>query len=155
KRAFLFGCLTGLRWSDIQKLKWSEVQKTDNGMRIVFNQKKTKELQYLDISDQAVELLGERKGKPDDRVFVGLQYSAYMNLELKKWVMKAGITKEITFHCSRHTFATLQLTHGTEIYTVSKLLGHKHLQTTEIYSKIIDEKKREAVNKIPNLNIEI
>lgn len=152
KRAFLFSCLTGLRWSDIQKLKWSEVQKTDESSRIVFHQQKTKGLQYLDISDQARAYLGQ-PGMPDDRVFTGLRYSDYMNVALLQWCLRAGITKHITFHCARHTFAVLQLTLGTEIYTVSKLLGHSELKTTEIYAKIIDLKKREAVNKIPDINI--
>lgn len=151
KRAFLFSCLTGLRWSDINNLKWSEVQSTNEGWRITFHQQKTKGLQYLDISDQARGYLGEQ-GNPDERVFIGLKYSSYMNVELTKWMMRAGITKDITFHCARHTFAVLQLTLGTEIFTLSKLLGHSELKTTQIYAKIIDEKKREAVNKIPDLS---
>jgi integrase len=152
KRAFIFSCLTGLRWSDIQNLKWSELQKTNEGWRITFHQQKTKGLQYLDISEQARGYLGEQ-GNPNERVFIGLNYSSYMNVELSKWMMRAGITKDITFHCARHTFAVLQLTLGTEIFTLSKLLGHSELKTTQIYAKIIDEKKREAVNKIPNINI--
>ena len=152
KRAFIFSCLTGLRWSDINKLEWSELQNSNDGWRITFNQKKTKGLQYLDISEQARGYLGEA-GSPDDRVFTGLKYSSYMNVELSKWMMRAGITKDITFHCGRHTFAVLQLTLGTEIFTLSKLLGHSELKTTQIYAKIVDEKKREAVNKIPDINI--
>ena len=152
KNAFLFSCLTGLRWSDVQKLTWSEVQKENEGYRITFFQQKTKGLQYLDITDQARTYLGEQ-GKSNERVFKGLKYSDYMNVALAKWVMSAKITKDITFHCARHTFAVLQLTLGTEIYTLSKLLGHSDLRTTQIYAKIIDEKKREAVNKIPAINI--
>jgi integrase len=152
KRAFLFSCLTGLRWSDINNLKWSELQKTTDGFRITFHQQKTKGLQYLDLSEQARGYLGE-EGNPDDRVFTGLKYSSYVNVELTKWMMRAGITKNITFHCARHTFAVLQLSLGTEIFTLSKLLGHSELKTTQIYAKIIDEKKREAVNKIPDINI--
>ena len=152
KRAFLFSCLTGLRWSDINNLKWSELQKTTDGFRITFHQQKTKGLQYLDLSEQARGYLGE-EGNPDDRVFTGLKYSSYVNVELTKWMMRAGVTKNITFHCARHTFAVLQLSLGTEIFTLSKLLGHSELKTTQIYAKIIDEKKREAVNKIPDINI--
>jgi integrase len=152
KRAFIFSCLTGLRWSDINNLKWSETQNTNEGWRITFHQQKTKGLQYLDISEQARSYLGEQ-GYPEERVFTGLKYSSYMNVELSKWIMKAGITKDITFHCARHTFAVLQLTLGTEIFTLSKLLGHSELKTTQVYAKIIDEKKREAVNKIPDINI--
>lgn len=152
KRAFIFSCLTGLRWSDINNLKWSELKNTNDGWRITFHQQKTKGLQYLDISEQARGYLGEA-GSPNDRVFTGLKYSSYMNVELSKWIMRAGITKDITFHCARHTFAVMQLTLGTEIFTLSKLLGHSELKTTQIYAKIIDEKKREAVNKMPDINI--
>lgn len=76
-----------------------------------------------------------------------------MNTELQRWVMSAGITKQITFHCARHTFAVLQLTLGTEIYTLSKMLGHQELKTTQIYAKIVDEKIKEGMNKIPNINL--
>lgn len=150
KDAFLFSCLTGMRWSDINKLTWAEVQEFDGGTRIVFRQKKTKGLEYLDITDQAVRYMGQR-GKPDERVFTGLKYSAWHNLALREWCLKAGITKHITFHCGRHTFAVLQLSLGTEIYTVSKLLGHRELKTTQVYAQIMDAKKREAVNRIPEL----
>ncbi|MEM0518971.1 MULTISPECIES: site-specific integrase [Aequorivita] len=148
KTAFIFSCLTGLRWSDINKLLWSEVQHSNEmGYYIRFRQKKTKGAETLPISAQAFGLLGERQDK-DERVFKGLKYSAWHNLKLQQWMMKAGISKTITFHCARHTYATLQLSAGTDIYTVSKLLGHRELRTTQIYAKVIDEKKKEAANKI-------
>ena len=126
------------------------VLKFDGGTRVVFRQKKTRGLEYLDISEQAVRYMGPR-GRADERVFSGLKYSAWHNLALREWCMKAGITKHITFHCGRHTFAVLQLSLGTEIYTLSKLLGHRELKTTQVYAQIMDEKKREAVNRIPEL----
>jgi integrase len=148
KNAFLFSALTGLRWSDIEKLVWSEVQHSDkSGYYIRFRQQKTKGAETLPISEQAFQLLGTR-GKPADKVFEALYYSAWHNLKLQEWVMKAGVTKHITFHCARHTYATLQLTLGTDIYTVSKLLGHRHLKTTEVYAKVIDHKKQEAAGRI-------
>lgn len=148
KTAFIFSALTGLRWSDIDKLLWSEVQHSNEmGYHIRFRQKKTKGAETLPISEQAFSLLGER-GKPEERVFKGLRYSAWHNLKLQQWVMKAGILKTITFHCARHTYATLQLSAGTDIYTVSKLLGHRELKTTQIYAKVIDSKKIEAANRI-------
>ena len=152
KRAFLFSCLTGLRWSDINNLKWNDVQQINNSCRIHFKQQKTKGQQYLDINQQARELM-QGIGKPDERVFIGLNYSSYMNVALQMWILKAGITKQITFHCARHTFAVLQLTLGTEIYTLSKMLGHSELKTTQIYAKIVDEKIKEAVNRIPDINL--
>jgi integrase len=152
KRAFLFSCLTGLRWSDIHKLKWKEVHQNSNGTRIHYFQKKTNELEYLDINEQALSYLGE-KGNDEEKPFEGLKYSSYFNVSLTQWMLKAGITKNITFHCARHTHATLLLTHGVDIYTVSKLLGHKEIKTTQVYAKIIDKKKKEAVNKIPTIKL--
>ena len=152
KRAFLFSCLTGLRYSDINKLKWSEVIKSETGYKLVFRQQKTNEIEYMDISDQVSELIGET-GKPHEKVFKGLCYSGEQNLKLQNWIIRAGISKKITFHSARHTFAVLQLTNGSDIYTVSKLLGHANLRTTEIYSKIVDQKKREAANRLPDFGL--
>lgn len=152
KRAFLFSCLTGLRKSDIEKLTWGDVQKFGEFTRIIFKQKKTGGQEYLDINKQAEEYLGAR-GETHDRVFAGFHYSAQLLLELKRWCLTAGITKEVTFHSGRHTFAVMMITLGTDIFTVSKLLGHKEIATTQIYAKVIDKKKQDAVNLIPDLNL--
>lgn len=152
KRAFLFSCLTGLRKGDILDLKWSDLNSTEDGVKITHYQEKTDSLEYLDINHQAVELIGNKEGD-DDLVFKGLKFSTYVNTALMLWVMKAGITKHITFHCARHTYATLLLTYDVGLFTVSKLLGHKNVKTTQIYAKIIDKKKREAVNKLPQIKI--
>lgn len=148
KQAALFSALTGLRHSDIKKLVWSEVHHSSNeGHYIRFRQKKTKGFETLPIPDQAFSLLGER-GKPDEQVFTDLKYSAWHNQHLGKWLVKAGIDKNITFHCFRHTYATLQISLGTDLYTVSKMLGHREIKTTQVYAKIIDKQKREAANRI-------
>jgi integrase len=152
KTAFIFSALTGLRWSDIKKMKWSEIQHSNEmGYYIRLRLKKGKGAETLPVSEQAVELLGIRK-EDSDFALPGLNYSAWTNLKLQQWMMKAGISRTITFHCARHTYATLQLTLGTDIYTISKLLGHKELRTTQIYAKVIDDKKREASKRI-KLNI--
>ena len=153
KTAFLFSALTGLRWSDINNLIWKDLQfsETNSHWFIRFRQQKTKGVETLPISKQARDLLPQT-GEDEDRIFKGLKYSAWHNLKLQQWIMKAGISKTITFHCARHTFATLQLTNGTDIYTVSKLLGHRELKTTQVYAKIIDQKKVDAINSIPNLS---
>jgi len=152
KNAFLFACLTGLRWSDVQKLTWSEIEQNEDGWRVVFHQKKTDGLQYVEIPDNAKQYLGDPKDA-EARVFKGLKYSTYMNVALQRWMMKAGITKNITFHCARHTYAILQLQHGADIYTVSKLLGHKNLKTTQIYADIVDQKRKEAVNRLNQIEL--
>ena len=92
-------------------------------------------------------LCGER-GDADRLVFEGLQDPSWINRPVKKWIETSGITKHITFHCFRHTYATLQLTNGTDIYTVSKMLGHRKVTTTQIYAKIVDEKKEAAADAI-------
>ena len=145
KRAALFSALTGLRFSDIEKLSWNEVETIDNNHVLKFKQKKTGGIETLPISQQAVDLLGERSQvKPFD----GLFYDTRVRNNIKKWITAAGISRNITFHSFRHTFATLQLSAGTDIYTVSKLLGHKAVATTQIYAHVLDEAKREAVNRI-------
>ena len=148
KRSALFSALTGLRFSDIQKMIWGELEyRKGQGYFLNFSQKKTKGVEVLPISEQAYKLLGEPKA-PEAKVFEGLKYSAYQNKHLFQWIGAAGITKDITFHCFRHTYATLQLYSGTDIYTVSKMLGHKDLKTTQVYAKIVDESKRKAANNI-------
>lgn len=148
KQAALFSALTGLRYIDIENLVWGDIEhRKGDGYSIRFMQQKTKNVETMPISDQAFSILGKGKEK-SEKIFEGLKYSAWVNKQLKNWVSEAGISKKITFHCFRHTFATLQLSYGTDIYTVSKMLGHRGLRTTQIYAKVIDQTKREASNKI-------
>lgn len=152
KTAFLFSCLTGLRWSDIYKLVWSEIRHDeDSQWHIVFKQQKTKNFDKLQILEKARQLLGPA-GKPDTRVFKGLKYNGWNNYIIKEWMTAAGVTKHITFHCARHTFATLLLTMGEDLSTIRDLLGHKDIKTTAIYAKVIDDAKRNAVNKLSTLS---
>lgn len=148
RRAFIFACLTGLRISDVRNLKWDDVQQQGSFTRIVFKQKKTKGQEYLDINKQAVQMMGERK---DGNVFNLPASQAYLNEVTKRWVLRAGIKKNITFHCARHTFAIMMLDIGTDIYTVSKLLGHRVLATTQIYARVLDKNKQKAVENIPSI----
>ncbi len=149
-RMFLFACLTGLRWSDVCGLRWSNVMETEQGTRLIFTQKKTRALEYLDISSQAASFLGDR-GDDGSFVFRNSMPTQTARPYISAWVRAAGINKHITFHCARHTFAILMLDLGTDIYTVSKLLGHKCLETTEVYAKILDRNKKAAVEKIPDI----
>lgn len=152
RQAALFSALTGLRFSDILKLTWGEVHHSKaDGYYLQFRQQKTQATEVLPIPEKAIQLLGER-GTPTARVLPELKYLGFYSRYLKLWVQKAGISKSISFHSFRHTFATLQLSLGTDLYTVSKLLGHRELKTTQIYAKVIDKKKQEAAGKI---NIEL
>ncbi|EII3117314.1 site-specific integrase [Vibrio parahaemolyticus] len=155
KRAFLFSCVTGMRWCDIHRLTWSEVETFNNHKRIIFDQAKlsqgdAKSLQYLDIPKSAESLLGSPKAS-HERVFKGLKYSSYINVELLRWALAAGISKHVTFHAGRHTFAVIQLSRGIDIYAVSKLLGHSELKTTEIYADIIEQRRMEAMLTFPDI----
>lgn len=150
RRAFLFSCLTGLRRSDIAKLTWGEVHQQGTFVRLIFKQKKTGGQEYLDINEQAAALLGER-GNSQDHVFPYMISPDSQNSIIQQWVYKAGINKKITFHCGRHTFAVMMLDLGADLYTVSKLLGHKLIGTTQIYAKVLDKNKQAAVSRIPSI----
>lgn len=150
KRAFLFSCFTGLRLSDIEGLTWDNIKPSEDGWQVEERQMKTRRIVVVPLSDNALEVLPPR-GKGSERVWKELPSRSVIGHHIKKWVEDAGIGKKITFHCARHTNATLLLTYGVDIYTVSALLGHKHIATTEIYAKVIDEKKVKAVNRIPRI----
>jgi integrase len=147
KNAAIFSALTGLRWSDIENLTWGDIQKTASGHFLHIVQKKTLDVIMHPISETAVKVLGER-GKPSEKVFEGLKYSDSNNDKLKRWILKAGINKKITLHNFRHTYATLLLNKGADIFTVSKMLGHKNIKTTMIYAKVLSETKVNAANLI-------
>lgn len=145
KRASLFSCLTGLRISDIENLTWDNIRiAPDQGPCVRLRTQKTQTETTLPISYDALELCGERS---EGKIFKGLK-RAMINVPLRQWIKSSGIDKHITFHCFRHTYATLQLAAGTDIYTVSKMLTHKNVTTTQIYADLVNSKKRETVNKI-------
>jgi integrase len=146
KRAFLFSCFCGLRISDIERLKWCDLSNENGQIRADIRQKKTDEPLYLPLSANAVKWLPERGNAADtDNIFQGLCGGVASHF-VKDWAKGAGITKNVKFHTARHTFATMLLTKGADLYTTSKLLGHKDISTTQIYAKIIDQKKTDAVN---------
>ena len=152
KRAFLFSCLTGLRKSDVERLTWGDVSTNGDFTRIIYRQKKTNGVEYIDINQQAVRFMGDRRGD-GDKVFDGFHYTETYNIHLQQWAVMAGISKPITYHSSRHTFALLMLDLGVDIYTLSKLLGHRKVTTTMVYAHILDRKKQEAVTRIPDLGL--
>lgn len=155
KNGFIFSALTGLRFSDVRALTWGQVQgNEETGHYIRFTQQKTKGRETLPIPAPALKVMGKR-GDKNQLVFPGLpvRVSGWHSAKLSQWFLRAGIERKLTFHSARHSFATIQLTLGTDIYTVSKMLGHKDLATTQIYAKIIDEKKKEAMNKLNDFEL--
>lgn len=148
KRAFLFCCLTGLRYSDIKRITWGELERDNTGaVMLRFRMKKVKRGVNLYLSDEALKWLPERDGAKTGDFIFPLMCNSTENKCLKEWVEAAGIDKHITFHCARHTAATLNLSLGVPIETVSRMLGHSRIQTTQIYAKVMDESIKKAVNK--------
>ena len=154
KPAFLFCCFSGLRYSDVSKLTWKEITVSQDGYaQIETTMQKTGKSITIPLSDNALKWLPEREGNlPENRIFYKLPDQVNnADVRLRTLIKKAGISKHVTFHVARHSFATLTLTYGADLYTVSKLLGHANIRTTQVYAKIVDESKRKAVNLIPKL----
>lgn len=162
RSAFLFACFTGLRMSDTYNLTWDEIRieqdKDGNkqyAMKIkpIKTQTTTGQYLYAPLTGAAAQILLEieQDKSLSEKVFHEMPSERNARNLLKLWAAKAGVKKNVHFHAARHTFATLCLTYGMDIYTVSKLLGHCEVRTTEIYGKIVDEKKRAEIQKLPEL----
>ena len=151
KDAYLFSCFCGLRISDIIRLQWKDVFVDGGQYRLSVSMQKTKEPIYLPLSSEALKWMPERGNKtPEDKVF-DLPSPNTINILIKPWAKAAGISKRFTFHTARHTFATMMLTLGADLYTTSKLLGHADVKMTQVYAKIINKKKDDAVNLVNGL----
>ena len=152
RRAFLFACYCGMRLSDVSSLRWKDLSKDGDQWRASIVMRKTSAPLYLPLSNQALKWMPERgDAGDDDLVFATLPREASVLPVIKKWAKDAGIAKNVNFHTSRHTFATMLLTLGADIYTVSKLLGHTNVKTTQIYAKIVNKKKDDAVSLVDNI----
>lgn len=159
RHGFLFSCFTGLRYSDVLGLETNQIQQEKNSEGVIhyslqMRPKKTTrtsgKLLQVPLSQQAVNIFQSvKKTSENNRVFSRLPSKDMCNYYIMNWAKQAGIKKNIHFHLARHTFATLSLTSGIDIYTVSKLLGHSHIDATQVYAKIIDEKKKEEIKKFP------
>lgn len=147
KTAALFSCLTSLRISDILSLQWHEIVDFAAGGKCVHTiTQKTKTEDIIPVSDEALQLIGYSPEK-NGLVFKGLKRS-WTQQPMKEWIREAGITKNITFHSYRRTYATLQGAAGTDIRTIQSNMAHKSITTTQRYMKVVDSNKREASNRI-------
>lgn len=152
KQAYLFSCYSALRLSDIENLRWKDIVCNDGKYMIATVQQKTSTPIYTPLSKNAVKWLPERKNDDDNAlVFADLPSRTMINKLLRQWVEKAGIDKVITYHTSRHTFGTMMMTVGADLYTTCKLMGHADVRTTQIYAKIVDSKKIEAVGMVDKM----
>jgi integrase len=166
RAAFFFSCFSGLRWSDLCRLKWSQVKSItarngENYTALELQVKKTDLPLSIPLPEQAKEILQGQKDKPHrdtDPIFPWCGENPddrfrnhRANDLLKRWARDAGLDKALQFHMARHTFATMTLEHGADLYTVSKLLGHTNITTTTIYAKVVDDMKKRAVAGLPRL----
>ena len=148
KKAFLFCLNTGLRFCDIKELKWKNI---DTDKIIIKSQKKTNKPVYIDLNNTSKKLLGT-SGNYEDDVFVLPTLSSCLRT-LKTWTKKAKIDKNITWHSARHSFAINLLILSAGPKTVSGLLGHSSLKHTEKYMRFVNELSKQAVNKLPEIDI--
>ncbi|MCI7251258.1 MAG: site-specific integrase [Prevotella sp.] len=152
KYAFLFCCFTGLRYVDVSRLKWKHIVEVGKGeYQIELVQQKTKEPVYIPLSANALKWLPERGYDGKENYIFKFRDRSIIYDYLNKWAKTAGVEKHVTFHMSRHTCATLLLYYGTDLYTVSKILGHTSIKTTQVYAKVADEMKRKAVENVPEI----
>ena len=149
KRAFLFCCFTGLRYSDVSTMTWRNIKQVDSGFVVSIQaMRKTGKQVTIPLNQSALKWLPDRNGcKPGEKVFDMTCLTA-CNRCLKKMAAAAGIEKNISFHTSRHAFAVLTLAAGGDLYTVSKLLGHTDIHSTQVYADVVMETKIEAVSRI-------
>ena len=151
KHVAFFTVLTGIRFVDVNKLTWDDVFSDIHQIHYIkLREQKTQSIYNQPISDTAFDILKLYKDN-EGVIFGGIQYSR-ITRPLAQWIEESGIRKKISYHNFRHSYATLQLANGTDIFTVSKLLGHKNVSTTQIYTKVMDRNKIEAANRI-NLNL--
>ena len=154
KKAFMFCCFTGLRYIDVSRLKWKHIQKLGDGTyQMDMMQKKTQEPVYVPLSKNAIRWLPERGDNGRENYVFQFRDRSIIYKYLQDWGKRAGIEKHLIFHMSRHTCATILLYYGADLYTVSKILGHTSIKSTQIYAKVVDSMKRKAVDNVPELEI--
>lgn len=131
---------------DIRNLTWGQVK----DWWIQYRRQKTKETVNVLLHQKVLAVLGA-PGNDSELVFRDLPSDWYIGHALMKCMQSAGITKNVTFHGARHTFATLSLTYVADLYTVSELLGHTSVKITQEYAKVVDRVKEEAMMRVPTL----
>ena len=154
RRAFIFSLYTGIRYCDIVELRYTNV---DYSSKILsFEQSKTKGTSLnsgvvIPLNDGLISILGEKPEK-DNCIFQLPSHTMCLKA-LKRWTVRAGIDKHITWHCARHSFAVNILNNGANIKTVASLLGHRGLKHTEKYTRAVDKLKVDAINSLPQFTL--
>lgn len=147
KRAFLFACLTGLGYAEIKNLTWASIAND----KLNINRAKTGTQIWNDLPPSALKLLGE--AGPKQQAIFSLPSDVSTGKTIKNWVKRAGIEKNISFYCGRHSFAVLLMLKGANLKTVADCLGHANTKHTIKYLNYVDSLKSDAINKLPILSI--
>jgi integrase len=151
RNAFSFSCFTGLWFSDIKALTWGKLKKDSNENTFIsYTQKKTQKWGNLPMAKRK-DVLAERGTALDSDLVFLVRSGGYENSIIKTWAIAVGIEKTVSFHVDRHTAETLLLSLEVPIETVSKILGHADIKTTQIYAKVIDKSKQDAIDKLDGL----
>ena len=145
KRAFLFCLYTGLRYCDVNMLQWKHIK----GEMLEIIQSKTNERVSVPLQPEVLMLLGT-KGHLEETIFKLPSHTGCLK-NLRSWARNSGIEKHITWHCARHSFATLLIANDVDVLLTSKLLGHTSLTHTLRYVRVIEDQKIKAINKIPSI----
>lgn len=148
---FLFSCMTGLRYGDVQGLRWKDVKRNGKHLQLEFHQQKTDTYERLPLCAEAEALLRAQK-RSGEYVFKE-ETNQKVNVVLKRWCKKAKIKKPVSFHSARHTFCVLLLTKDVPIYTVQQLMCHSDIGTTKVYADLLNKTKAKALRKLPSLTL--
>lgn len=156
RRAFALTCYSGIRRCDVVKLTYSDIDYSNK--LLTFRQSKTKKHSKnsgvtIPLNDTLLAILGRKSEDAKDDLIFHLPSDTMCLKALRHWTKKAGIGKHITWHCGRHSFATMILTNGANVKVVSELLGHSSLRFTEIYVRAMSDAKKKAINSLPSLEI--
>jgi site-specific recombinase XerD len=149
RRAALWSAYTGMRFSDIETFRTQDLRAQESGnLSYPFRQRKSSGVLYMPVAAKAMIYL-DRTIDDGDLQFPEIRKRVYRTSgAFKRWINDAGITRRVTFHVFRHTFATNLIETGADLYVVQKLLGHKEIKTTQIYAKMRDKKMRDAVDRL-------
>lgn len=149
---FLFACYTGISYIDVFNLTERNVLTNNGHPWLVFNRQKTGQLSQVYLLDKAIAILEKyRSLRPADGRLLPVCCNQVINRDLKKIAGKCGIDRPLTYHMARHTFATLSLTNGVSMETVSKTLGHASIRTTQVYARILPQKMETELARLNNV----
>ena len=145
---FIFSCFCGLAYIDVANLKEDNIVELDGKKWIMTKRQKTNIPSNILLLDIPLKIIDKYKGKTKGGKLLPILSNQKMNSYLKEIADVCGIKKTLTYHCSRHTFATMTLSKGVPIESVSKMLGHTNIKTTQIYARITNKKIEEDMTKL-------